>query len=114
MPGVDPEVISHKPSADPKVKLIMQKQRKLASKCRIAVCEEVDKLLEVDAIQEVHYPEWLSDKVVGPKKDKKWRVCMDFTNLNKGCPNDNFPLPKIDQLVDSTARYKRMSFLDAY
>ena len=49
-----------------------------------------------------------------PKKDEKWMVRMDFTNLNKACPKDSFPLPKIDQLVDSMAGHKRTSFLDAY
>ena len=44
----------------------------------------------------------------------KWRVYGDFTDLNKACPKDNFPLPKIDQLIDATARHDRMSFLDAY
>jgi hypothetical protein len=48
------------------------------------------------------------------KKNGKWRVCVDFTNLNKACPKDPFPLPKIDQLVDSTTGHERMSFLDAF
>lgn len=82
MPGADPQVINHKLGAYPKVKLVMQKQRKLAPECRIPMCKEVEKLLEADAIREVHYPEWLSNKGVVPKKDKKWRVCMNFTNLN--------------------------------
>ena len=70
MPRVDPEVISHSLGVDPKVKPVMQKHRKLAPKCRRAVCEEVDKLFEVDAIQEVQYPEWLSNTVVIPKRIK--------------------------------------------
>ena len=66
------------------------------------------------AIKEVHYPEWLATTVVVKKKTGKWRVCMDFTDLNKACPKDSFPLPKIDQLIDATAGHDRMSFLDAY
>ena len=78
------------------------------------MCEEVDKLFEADVIRDVHYPEWLSNMVVVPKKDKKWGVCVDVTTLNKVCPKDSFPLPKLDQLVDSTAGHERMSFLDVY
>ncbi|XP_058208180.1 uncharacterized protein LOC131321193 [Rhododendron vialii] len=79
-----------------------------------AIIKEVDRLLEAKAIREVYYPEWLSNTVVVKKKNGKWRVCVDFMNLNKACPKDSFPLPRIDQLVDATAGYGRMSFLDAY
>lgn len=71
-------------------------------------------LLEADTIREVYYSEWLSNTIVVKKKNEKWRVCVDFTSLNKACPKDNFPLSRIDQLVDATTGYKRMSFLDAY
>ena len=76
--------------------------------------EEVQKLLEAGAIKEVHYPQWLANTVVVKKKTGKWRVCVDFTDLNKACPKDSFPLPKIDQLIDATTGHDRMSFLDAY
>ena len=66
------------------------------------------------AIRETEFPEWISNPVVVRKKNEKWRVCIDFTDLNKACPKDNFPLPRIDQLVDSAAGHERMSFLDAY
>lgn len=79
-----------------------------------AVIEEVDKLLDTGAIREVHYPIWLSNTVVVKKNDGKWRVCVDFANLNKACPKDPFPLPKIDHLVNVTAGFERMSFLDVY
>ena len=52
--------------------------------------------------------------VLVKKKNGKWRACIDFTNLNKACPKDSYPLPKIDQLVDAMAGYERMSFLDTY
>jgi hypothetical protein len=63
----------------------------------------VEKLLRAGAIRELHYPTWLSNTVVVKKKNGKWRVCVDFTNLNQACPKDPFPLPKIDLLVDATA-----------
>ena len=72
------------------------------------------KLKRVGAIKEVFYPEWLANTVVVKKKNKKWRVCVDFTNLNKACPNDPFPMPRIDQLVDATAGHPRMSFLNVF
>ena len=56
----------------------------------------------------------MSNVIVVKKKNGKRRVCINFTNLNKACLKDSFPLPKIDQLVDATAGYERMSFLDAY
>lgn len=76
--------------------------------------EEVDRLLEAGTIREILYPKWLSNTVVVMQKTGKWCVCVDFTNLNKACPKDCFPLPKIDQLVDSTAKHQKMSFFDAY
>ena len=76
--------------------------------------EEIQKLLEAKAISEVHYPEWLANIVVVKKKSGKWRVCVDFTDLNKAYPNDNFPLLKIDQMIDATPGHDSMSFLDAY
>ena len=60
------------------------------------------------------YPEWLANTVVVKKKNVKWQVCVDFTDLNKACPKDPFPMPWIDQLVDATVGYPRMSFLDAF
>jgi len=79
-----------------------------------AVREEVDKLKEAEAIKEVYYPEWLANTVVINKKNGKWRVCVDFTDLNKACPKDPFPVPKINQLVDATFGHPKMSFLHAF
>ena len=52
--------------------------------------------------------------VMVKKVNGKWRMCVDFTNLNKACPKDNYPLPRIDTLVDSTARHQLLSFMDAF
>lgn len=79
-----------------------------------AVPEEVTRLLEVDAITDVQYPTWLANTVVVKKKNGKWRVCVDYTNLNDACRKDCFPFPRIDQLVDVTVGHSRLSFMDAY
>ena len=65
-------------------------------------------------MKEVFYSEWLANTMVVKKKSGKWRVCVDFTDLNKACPKDLFPMPKIDQLVDATVSHPRMSFLNAF
>ena len=62
--------------------------------------EEVTTFKQVGAIKEIFYPEWLANTVVVRKKNGKWRVYVDFTDLNKACPKDPFPMPKIDQLVE--------------
>ena len=65
-------------------------------------------------IREVYYPDWLANVVLVKKTNRKWRMCVDFTNLNKACLKDSFPLPRIDQLVDSTAGHKLLTFMDAF
>ena len=72
------------------------------------------RLKQAGAIKEVFYPDWLANTVVVKKKSGKWQVCVDFTNLNKTCPKNPFPMLKIDQLVDATVGHPRMNFLDAF
>lgn len=78
------------------------------------VVDEVDRLLDVGAIREVTYPTWLSNTVVVRNKNGSWRVCVDFMDLNRACPKDCFPFPRINQLVNTMAYHQHMSFLDAY
>ncbi|XP_059638536.1 uncharacterized protein LOC132280798 [Cornus florida] len=80
----------------------------------MAISEEVNKLMKADFIQEVHYPDWLANVVLVKKANGKWRLCVDFTDLNKACPKDSFPLPRIDMLVEGTADHELLSFMDAY
>ena len=75
---------------------------------------EVQKLLEAGFIQECHYPEWFSNVVLVKKPNGTWRMCVDFTNLKKVCPKDSYLLPKIDKLVDATARHALLSFMDTF
>uniref|UniRef100_A0A2N9F3W1 Uncharacterized protein n=1 Tax=Fagus sylvatica TaxID=28930 RepID=A0A2N9F3W1_FAGSY len=113
-PGVSPDLASHTLNIKPEHRPVVQKRRKLAPERASIVLEEVERLLASGAIREVQYPAWLSNTVVVRKKNGKWRVCIDFTDLNKACPKDPFPLPRIDQLVDSASRHARLSFLDAF
>jgi hypothetical protein len=76
--------------------------------------EEVDKLLITNFIREVFYPNWLANVVMVKKANGKWRMCVDFTDLNKACPKDSFPLPRIDKLVNSTTGHKLLTFMDAF
>uniref|UniRef100_A0A2N9I089 Reverse transcriptase domain-containing protein n=1 Tax=Fagus sylvatica TaxID=28930 RepID=A0A2N9I089_FAGSY len=113
-PGVSPDLASHTLNIKPEQRPVVQKRRKLAPERATIVLEEVERLLASGAIREVQYPAWLSNTVVVRKKNGKWRVCIDFIDLNKACPKDPFPLPRIDQLVDSASRHARLSFLDAF
>ena len=71
-------------------------------------------MLEANFIREVYYPDWLVNVVMVKKANGKWRMCVDFMDLNKASPKDNYPLPRIDTLVDSTARHELLSFMDAF
>ena len=79
-----------------------------------AVKAEVQRLLDANVIREVKYPTWLANIVPVKKKNGKWRVCIDFTDLNKACPKDDFPLPRIDRVVDDAANSQLMSLLDCF
>ena len=114
MSGISPEVIQHKLNVDPERKPVQQRRRTFASERDQAIIEEVTKLLTARFIREVCYPEWLANVVLVKKANGKWRMCVDFTDLNKACPKDSFPLPRIDQLVDSTAGHKLLTFMDAF
>ena len=102
VPRVDPEFIVHKLNVDPSFPPKKQKLRRAAKEHVDAVNLEVQKLKETGVIREIFFPEWLANTVVVKKKNGKWKVCVDFTNLNRACPKDPFPMPKIDQLVDAT------------
>ena len=91
MPGVDPEFIVHKLHVDPLFPPKKQKPRRSAKEHVEAVRQEVKRLKEVEAIKEVFFPEWLVNTEVVKKKNDKWRVCVDFTDLNRACPKDPFP-----------------------
>ena len=114
MSGIDPSVITHRLNVSPSSKPVRQKKRVFAPERDNAIKDEVQKFIAAKFIQEVHYPDWLANTIMVKKANGKWRMCVDFTDLNKACPKDSYPLPRIDQLVDSTASHKLLSFMDAF
>ena len=114
MPGVPREVIEHRLAVRPGARPVRQKVRRQAPERQAFIREEVARLLEAGFIREVIHPEWLANPVVVPKANGKLRMCIDYTDLNKACPKDPYPLPRIDQIVDSTAGCDLLCFLDAY
>jgi hypothetical protein len=93
---------------------VSQKPRRQSVERQDFIRKEVRKLLDAGFIEEVHHPVWLANPVIIPKANGKLRMCIDYINLNKACPKDPYPLPRIDQIVDSTSRCDFLSFLDAY
>ena len=114
MTGIHPSITSHRLNILPTARPIRQRVKRFHLDKQKIIWNEIDKLLEAGFIREVDYLDWLANVVVVPKKEGKWRVCINYTNLNNACPKDNFPLPRIDQIVDSTTGQGMLSFLDAF
>jgi len=114
MPGIDPDFLFHHLTMDAKVRPVRQRRRKFNEERRLVVKEETQKLLSAGHIREIQYLEWLANVVFVKKANGKWRMCVDFTDLNKACLKDSYPLPSIDALVDSASGCKMLSFLDAF
>ena len=96
MPGISTKVIQHKLNVNLEKKPLQQRWKAFAPEQDQAVREEVTKLLTAGFIREVYYPDWLANVVLVKKANGKWRMCVDFTDLNKACLKDSFPLPRID------------------
>nr|GEX99539.1 reverse transcriptase domain-containing protein [Tanacetum cinerariifolium] len=79
-----------------------------------AIQAEVQKLVDAGIMREVYYHDWLSNPVMVKKHDGSWRMCVDFTDINRACPQDCYPLPEIDWKVESLCGYPFKFFLDAY
>ena len=114
MPGIDPSVITHRLNVYPSFKPVRQKKRVFALERDNAIKEEVQKLTITKFIREVYYPDWLANVVMVKKANGKWRMYVDFIDLNRVCPKDSYLLPRIDQLVDSTVSHKLLSFMDVF
>jgi hypothetical protein len=96
MPGVPRELAEHSLHVRPDAKPVKQSLRRFAEEKR-TIGEEITRLLAEGFIMEVFHPEWLANPVLVLKKNKTWRMCVDYTSLNKACPKDPFALPRIDK-----------------
>ena len=114
MGGIDPIIITHRLNVSPSFKPVKQKRRSFALERQKVINEEVSKLLQAGAIREEEYPEWLANVVLVKKENDKWRLCINFTDVNRACLKDSFPLPRIDLIVDATADHELLSFMDAF
>ena len=114
MPGVPREVIKHHLAVHPGAWPVQQKIRCQTPERNDFIRDQVWKMLVASFIREVIHPKWLANPVVVPKDNSELRMCVDYIDLNKACPKDPFPLPRIDQVVDSMAGCDLLCFLDAY
>jgi hypothetical protein len=114
MPRVPRELIEHSLDVSKTAKPVNQKLQRFARDKKKAIRVEVNRLLVVGFIKEVYHPEWLANPVLVRKKNNEWRMCIDYTDLNKHYPKDPFSLPHIDKVVDFTTGCELLSFLDCY
>jgi hypothetical protein len=108
------EVIEHHLAMCPQAHPVKQKTRKQAQEKQDFIVQEIEKLKQAKLISEVAHPMWIANPVVVPKANGSGRHCVDFTSLNKACPKDPYPLPRIDQIIKSTTGCDLLCFLDAF
>uniref|UniRef100_A0A2N9HYU6 RNase H type-1 domain-containing protein n=1 Tax=Fagus sylvatica TaxID=28930 RepID=A0A2N9HYU6_FAGSY len=114
MPGLDTDIVVHKIPLKPECKPVKQALRRMKPEVILKIKEEVEKQLKAGFLSTVTYSDWVANIVPVPKKDGKVRMCVDYRDLNRASPKDNFPLPHIDTLVDNTATNTVFSFMDGF
>ncbi|GAU34623.1 hypothetical protein TSUD_394140 [Trifolium subterraneum] len=114
MSGLDPNVACHQLTFDEAATAVVQRRRRQSPEKMELAEKAVTDLLEANFISEAKYTTWLSNVVLVKKSNGKWRMCVDYTDLNRACPKNAYPLPCIDRLVDNSSGFKLLSFLDAY
>ena len=114
MKGIDPNTCSHHIYTQEGARPIRQHQRRMNPTLKDIVKEELQKLLNVNFLYPISDSKWVSPLVVVPKKNGKWQICVDYGELNKATLKYYFPLPFIDQVLDTLAGKKYFSFLDGF
>src|SRR5450432_3937423 len=114
MPGLNTSIVQHHLPTNPMQPPVKQKLRRIKPQCSLQVKEEIMKQFNAGFLRTVTYPQWLANIVPVPKPNGKVRMCIDYRDLNKASPKDDFPLPHLDILVDNTAGYEMFSFMDGF
>ncbi|KAK8671022.1 hypothetical protein V6N13_037633 [Hibiscus sabdariffa] len=114
MPGLDQDIAVHRLPIKPKCRPVQQKLRRMRPEMLLKIRDEVKKQFDAGFLHVVTYSDWVANIVPVPKKDGKVRMCVDYRDLNRASPKDNFPLPHIDTLVDNTAGHSYFSFMDGF
>ena len=114
MKGIDPQLCTHHIYIENDAIPVRQPQRRLNPHLKDVVKAELQKLLDVNFIYPISDSKWVSPLVVVPKKNGKWRIYVDYRELNKATQKDHFPLPFIDQVLDTLAGKKFFSFLNGF
>ena len=114
MPRLDHGLVVHTLNVDPETKPMAQPARIFHTKIKEQIIKEVQKLLAAGFIKPIQHPRWLSNIVPVKKKNGQIRYFVDFRNLNRVCPKDEFPLPNMDMLIDSAAGNTMFSFMDGF
>ena len=114
MPGLDIDIVVHRLLLREECAPVKQKLRRVKPKMLLKIKEEMKKQLDAGFLEVAKYPQWVANIVPVSKKDGKVRMCVDYRDLNRASPKDNFPLPHIDTLVNNTAKHSLFSFMDGF
>ena len=114
MPRIDPGFVAHSLNVELGTRPVVQIMRIFHTEVEAQITQEVKKLLAAGFIKPIQNSRWLSNIVLVKKKNGQIKWCVDFRNLNKACPKDEFPLPNMDLLIDSAAGNAMFSFMDGF
>ena len=114
MPGLDTEIVVHRIPVKPKCPPVWQTLQRMKFEIILKIKEEVEKQLKAGFLIVIAYSNWAANIVLVPKKNGKVRMCVNYRDLNRANPKDNFPLPHIDTLIDNIATNRFFSFMDGF
>ena len=114
MPGIDPQIVEHEINTYPNAKPVRQRLRAVNPRKAPTIKAEIEKLFKAGFIYPIPLMEWVSNLVLVDKKQGAIRICIDFCDLNRSLPKDNFPTPFIDQILDECAGSEVFYFMDGF